>query len=79
MNLFGMNTATGMWSLPNPALNASEQDSTVSDERKAQIRYVLLFVLEMAMKMTHPSCPISPKRFGKPSHHCWAKQVKASC
>lgn len=39
------------------SLNASEQDSTVSDERKAQIRYVLLFVLEMAMKMTHPIMP----------------------
>lgn len=39
------------------SLNASGQDSTVSDERKAQIRYVLLFVLEMAMKMTHPIMP----------------------
>ncbi|WP_155733555.1 class I tRNA ligase family protein, partial [Moraxella catarrhalis] len=43
--------------LAKSSLNASEQDGTVSDERKAQIRYVLLFVLEMAMKMTHPIMP----------------------
>lgn len=43
--------------LAKSSLNASGQDSTVSDERKAQIRYVLLFVLEMAMKMTHPIMP----------------------
>lgn len=43
--------------LAKSSLNASGQDSTVSDERKAQIRYVLLFVLEMAMKITHPIMP----------------------
>lgn len=43
--------------LAKSSLNASEQDGTVSDERKAQIRYVLLFVLEVAMKITHPIMP----------------------
>lgn len=48
MNLFGMNNAIGKVEFAKSSLNASGQDSTVSDERKAQIRYVLLFVLEMA-------------------------------
>ncbi|WP_394124777.1 valine--tRNA ligase [Psychrobacter nivimaris] len=36
---------------------ASLNDDSVSDERKAQIRYVLLHVLETALRFTHPIMP----------------------
>ena len=36
---------------------ASLNDDTVSNERKAQIRYVLLHVLETAMRFAHPVMP----------------------
>ncbi|MDN5621381.1 MAG: valine--tRNA ligase [Psychrobacter sp.] len=36
---------------------ASLNDDSVSDERKAQIRYVLLHVLESSMRFTHPIMP----------------------
>ncbi len=36
---------------------ASLNDDTVSDERKAQIRYVLLHVLETALRFSHPIMP----------------------
>ena len=36
---------------------ASLNDDSVSDERKAQIRYVLLHVLETAMRFSHPIMP----------------------
>ncbi|WP_435949663.1 valine--tRNA ligase [Psychrobacter sp. DM8] len=36
---------------------ASLNDDSVTDERKAQIRYVLLHVLETAMRFTHPIMP----------------------
>ncbi len=36
---------------------ASLNDDTVADERKAQIRYVLLHVLETAMRFAHPMMP----------------------
>ncbi|GAA0316812.1 valine--tRNA ligase [Psychrobacter aestuarii] len=36
---------------------ASLNDDAVSDERKAQIRYVLLHVLETALRFTHPIMP----------------------
>lgn len=39
--------------LAKSALN----DDSVSDERKAQIRYVLIHVLEVAMRFTHPIMP----------------------
>lgn len=36
---------------------ASLNDDSVTDERKAQIRYVLLHVLETSMRFTHPIMP----------------------
>ena len=36
---------------------ASLNDDSVTDERKAQIRYVLLHVLETALRFTHPIMP----------------------
>ncbi|WP_299066566.1 valine--tRNA ligase [uncultured Psychrobacter sp.] len=36
---------------------ASLNDDSVTDERKAQIRYVLLHVLESSMRFTHPIMP----------------------
>ena len=36
---------------------ASLNDDSVSDQRKAQIRYVLLHVLETALRFTHPIMP----------------------
>ncbi|WP_066804333.1 valine--tRNA ligase [Moraxella oblonga] len=39
--------------LTKPVLN----DETISDERKAQVRYVLLSVLETALRLTHPIMP----------------------
>ncbi|WFF39126.1 valine--tRNA ligase [Moraxella nasibovis] len=39
--------------LTKPVLN----DPNVSDERKAQVRYVLLSVMEVALRLTHPIMP----------------------
>ncbi|MDO4450168.1 MAG: valine--tRNA ligase [Moraxella sp.] len=39
--------------LTKPVLN----DPNISDERKAQVRYVLLSVMEVALRLTHPIMP----------------------
>ncbi len=48
--------------LTKPVLN----DESVSDERKAEVRRVLLAVMEASLRLAHPMMPYLTKKFGKP-------------
>lgn len=58
---------------------ASLNDDSVSDERKAQIRYVLLHVLETALRFSHPIMPYLTEQIGRRLHRYWVvKTLTAS-